>query len=79
MTQLILEIDNEKDTRLFLDLAERLNVRFKTSFLQIGKLKETHELSSQELHNMIQKGKGLAFLEDEAEDIYTDENLKVKF
>ncbi len=29
MTQIVLEIDNEKDTRLFLDLAERLNVRFK--------------------------------------------------
>ena len=29
MTQIILEIDNDKDTRLFLDLAERLNVRFK--------------------------------------------------
>jgi hypothetical protein len=30
MTQIVLEIDNDKDTRLFLDLAERLNVRFRT-------------------------------------------------
>lgn len=29
MTQIVLEIDNDKDIRLFLDLAERLNVRFK--------------------------------------------------
>ncbi len=29
MTQIVLEIDDEKDTRLFLDLAKRLNVRFK--------------------------------------------------
>ncbi|MFN3489743.1 MAG: hypothetical protein ACK4YV_11440 [Emticicia sp.] len=29
MTQIVLEIDNDKDTRLFLDLAERLNVKFK--------------------------------------------------
>lgn len=28
MTKIVLEIDNDKDTRLFLDLAERLNVRF---------------------------------------------------
>ncbi len=28
MTHIVLEIDNEKDTRLFLDLAERLNMRF---------------------------------------------------
>jgi hypothetical protein len=29
MTQITLELENEKDTRLFIDLAERLNVRFK--------------------------------------------------
>ncbi|MER0441052.1 hypothetical protein [Emticicia sp. W12TSBA100-4] len=29
MTQIVLEIDNERDIRLFIDLAERLNVKFK--------------------------------------------------
>ncbi len=79
MTQIVLEIDNDKDTRLFLDLAERLNIRFRTSFSQIRKAKKVNDLTSNELHNIIQDGKGLAFLEDEAENIYTDDNLKVKF
>ncbi len=30
MTQIVLEIDNERDIRLFIDLAERLNVKFKS-------------------------------------------------
>jgi hypothetical protein len=79
MTQIVLEIDNDKDTRLFLDLAERLNIRFRTSYSQIRKTKKVSDLTSNELHNIIQDGKGLAFLEDEAENIYTDDNLKVKF
>lgn len=79
MTQIVLEIDNDKDIRLFLDLAERLNIRFRTSFSQIRKAKKVNDLTSNELHNIIQDGKGLAFLEDEAENIYTDDNLKVKF
>ena len=79
MTQIVLEIDNDKDTRLFLDLAERLNIRFRTSYSQIRKTKKVSDLTSNELHNIIQDGKGLAFLEDEAENIYTDDNLKVRF
>lgn len=79
MTQIVLEIDNDKDIRLFLDLAERLNIRFRTSFSQIRKANKVNDLTSNELHNIIQDGKGLAFLEDEAENIYTDDNLKVKF
>ena len=79
MTQIVLEIDNDKDTRLFLDLAERLNIRFRTSYSQIRKTKKVSDLTKNELHNIIQDGKGLAFLEDEAENIYTDDNLKVKF
>jgi hypothetical protein len=79
MTQIVLEIDNDKDIRLFLDLAERLNIRFRTSYSQIRKSKKVSDLTSNGLHNIIQDGKGLAFLEDEAENIYTDDNLKVKF
>jgi len=79
MTQIVLEIDNDKDIRLFLDLAERLNIRFRKSFSQIRKAKKVNDLTSNELHNIVQNGKGLAFLEDEAENIYTDDNLKVKF
>jgi hypothetical protein len=79
MTQIVLEIDNDEDIRLFLDLAERLNIRFRTSYSQIRKSKKVSDLTSNELHNIIQDGKGLAFLEDEAENIYTDDNLKVKF
>ena len=79
MTQIVLEIDKDKDTRLFLDLAERLNIRFRTSYSQIRKTKKVSDLTKNELHNIIQDGKGLAFLEDEAENIYTDDNLKVKF
>ena len=83
MTQVVLEIDNDKDIRLFLDLAERLNkrlnIRFRTSFSQIRKAKKVNDLTSNELHNIFQNGKGLAFLEDEAENIYTDDILKVKF
>ena len=60
-------------------LAERLNIRFRTSFSQIRKANKVNDLTSNELHNIIQDGKGLAFLEDEAENIYTDDNLKVKF
>lgn len=37
MTKIVLEIENEIDTRLFLDLAERLNIRFK--FDEISKTK----------------------------------------
>jgi hypothetical protein len=69
MTQIVLEIDNDKDIRLFLDLAERLNIRFRTSYSQIRKSKKVSDLTSNELHNIIQDGKGLAFLEDEAENI----------
>jgi hypothetical protein len=84
MTQIVLEIDNEKDTRLFLDLAKRLNVRFRTGLSEINKNSKLHskgsnDLSSQELHDVIQNGKGLTFLEDDAENIYTDAHLKVKF
>ena len=79
MTQIVFEIDNDKDIRLFSDLAERLNIRFRTSFSQIRKANKVNDLTSNELHNIIQDGKGLAFLEDEAEIIYTDDNLKVKF
>lgn len=79
MTQIVFEIDNDKNIRLFLDWAERLNIRFRTSFSQIRKANKVNDLTSNELHNIIQNGKGLAFLEDEAENIYTDDNLKVKF
>jgi hypothetical protein len=79
MTQIVFEIDNDKNIRLFLDWAERLNIRFRTSFSQIRKAKKVNDLTSNELHNIVQNGKGLAFLEDEAENIYTDDNLKVKF
>ena len=48
MTQIVLEIDNEKDTRLFLDLAKRLNVRFKT-----GIVKTTDTVSDEERQNRI--------------------------
>lgn len=37
------------------------------------------EPTAHELHHLAQQGGGLAFLEDEREDVYTDEHLKVKF
>lgn len=37
------------------------------------------ELTAETMHRMAQHGGGLAFLEDEAEDVYTDANLKIKF
>lgn len=56
MTQIVLEIDNEKDTRLFLDLAKRLNVRFKMS---IEKMTDTvSEEERQHRINNLQKFRG---------------------
>lgn len=37
------------------------------------------EFSANELHHLAQHGGGLAFLHDEAEDVYTDADLKEKF
>lgn len=84
MTKIVLEIDNDKDTRLFLDLAERLNVKFKTNFLENTEkvekqLQEKADLTSDDLHKIVYHGKGLSFLEEEEENIYTDKHLKVKF
>ena len=57
MTQIVFEIDNDKNIRLFLDWAERLNIRFRTSFSQIRKAKKVNDLTSNELHNIIQDEK----------------------
>lgn len=37
------------------------------------------EFSATELHHLAQHGGGLEFLHDEAEDVYTDADLKEKF
>lgn len=37
------------------------------------------EFSASELHQLAQHGGGLSFLHDEAEDVYTDADLKEKF
>jgi hypothetical protein len=73
MTQIVLEIDNESDTKLFLDLAERLNISFKTNKIA------NPEISNEDWNQLIHKGKSFDFLNDDEEDIYSDKNLKVKF
>lgn len=58
MTQLILEIDNEKDTRLFLDLAERLNVKFRTDDVLMSDEDILSEEERQQRINNLQKFRG---------------------
>jgi hypothetical protein len=73
MTQIILDIENDNDTKLFLELAKKLNVKYKTSFIN------QVEVASYDWNKLIENGKSFDFLNDEAEDIYSDKNLKVKF
>jgi hypothetical protein len=37
------------------------------------------DLNTTEIHQMVQEGGALDFLNDEREDIYTDDDLKVKY
>jgi hypothetical protein len=64
-------------------LREKVNVKTPKeviiTFLEtIDETSET-ELTSNEIHKMVQEGGALDFLYDEREDIYSDDDLKVKY
>lgn len=61
-----------------LTLLEKVDVK-KPRRVIVTFLPDSDELDSQELHALAQQGGGLDFLEDEAEDVYTDAHLKIKF
>lgn len=49
------------------------------TFLETPDSASETEFSAAELHQIAQHGGGLDFLHDEAEDVYTDADLKEKF
>jgi hypothetical protein len=61
-----------------LTLLEKVEIK-KPQRVIITFLPDSEELDSQELHALAQQGGGLNFLDNEAEDVYTDAHLKVKF
>jgi hypothetical protein len=60
-----------------LTLLEKVEVR-KPQRVIVTFLPDSDELDPQELHALAQQGGGLDFLADEAEDVYTDADLKVE-
>ncbi len=49
------------------------------TFLETPGAAPEGEFSANELHQLAQHGGGFAFLHDEAEEVYTDADLKEKF
>lgn len=58
MTQIVLEMDNEKDIRLFIDLAERLNVKFKAKTEIVADKDIVNEAERNERRKSIQAFRG---------------------
>lgn len=64
-----------KKLRLFEDVKVRTPQKVIITFLDITE----HDLTSQELHYLANKGGAFDFLDNKNDDIYTDNDLKVRY
>jgi hypothetical protein len=77
MNQIILETNDSLDLQLLLAFAKRLKVDVVSVKIEHQEVELTDEaIDSQEILHLLQHSTTLDFLKDDAEDIYSDADLK---
>ncbi len=67
----------EKDN-LF-SLMKYINKKYFADKMSIDKIISDNDILSKEIYNLLEEGKSLNFLNNEEEDIYSDNDLKIKY